>query len=227
MNWQHPVFVLCRDRLETLKGVVGWLEQAGYERIELVDSESSYEPTREWLADSPHPVHWCANGKEDLVWGHGLAPDGPFAICGCDLLPMPECPPDIFPYLEGLLNRYPVSKAGAGIVYDDLTPGLGREGFAGRLGADTIAELRSFETTPAEPGVFLSCIDHTFTVCRAGSARWNLDAARTGRPSPYLVRHLPWYETHPLTPDVKHYLAHALRGRAWSSWAQALDTYGS
>ena len=51
-----PVFILCRDRLESLTELVEWLERADCERIFLVDNASSYPPLLDYLERTPHEV---------------------------------------------------------------------------------------------------------------------------------------------------------------------------
>lgn len=223
MSWSHPVFILTHDRLVSVENLVEWLERAGCERIVFVDSASTYEPTIEYLKTSPHLVHWLPNENRDAFWNHGLVPqDDPFAFCAPDVLPTEECPLNAFEYLWELLERYPLhDKAGAGIVYDDLeVVDELRLGFAGKIGQGTRHELEHLESIyELSPGVCDSLIDHHFCVYRPGTGPvGNLQAVRTKAPNPCMVRHVPWYETHPLTPDVTYYVKHAIRGGNFSSW---------
>lgn len=233
VSWSHPVFILTHDRLVSVENLVEWLERAGCERVVFVDSGSTYEPLRDWLTASPHEVHWLPNENRDAFWNHGLVPqEEPFAFCAPDVLPTEDCPLDAFEYLWELLQGHPVTKAGCGLVHDDLeVVDEERMGFAGKIGRETVGELLLLENTnPLDVGLCQSLIDHHFCVYRPGTAPvGDLNAIRTKAPSLYMVRHVPWYEDHPLTPDVTYYVKHAIRGGNFSSWltgenAKLVDT---
>ena len=216
----YPVFMLTRDRLECVKDLTRWLERAGQENIVFLDSGSTYEPLRDWLKDSPHTVHWLTNERSkanSLLWESGLVPDGPFAHVAPDILPTEDCPMDAFEYCWELLDQYSGwRKAGLGILYDDWPPQL----------EASAAELRLLEGQPIQTDLCSSVIDHTFCVYRGESSADDLNALRTMRPSPYMVRHMPAYETAPFTPDVEHYIKHARGGSNWSTWVKTVGGEG-
>jgi hypothetical protein len=43
-----PIFVNCRDRLESLLALLDFLERAGQEQIYLLDNDSTYPPLLEY-----------------------------------------------------------------------------------------------------------------------------------------------------------------------------------
>jgi len=223
VSWSHPVFILTHDRLVSVQNLVEWLERAGCERIVFIDSGSTYEPLIDWVKGTGFEVHWLPNENRNAFWNHGLVPqDEPFAFCAPDVLPTEECPLDAFEYLWDLLQGYPgTTKAGCGLVYSDLeVVDEARLGFAGKIGRDTVGELLLLENMHTlDDGLCQSLIDHHFCVYRPGMNNVNdLNAIRTKAPSPYMVRHVPWYEDHPLTPDVTYYVKHAIRGGGFCSW---------
>lgn len=219
---RYPVFMLTRDRLECVRDLTVWLELAGCEHIVYLDSGSTYEPMREWLRNSPHTVHWLSNDRPEahsLLWTSGLLPGGPFAHMAPDVLPVGECPLDALDHCWALLQRYQdFDMAGLGIEYEDLAVAPGRAGIAGTIGEETRAELLRQEKFELEPGLCDSELDHTFCVYRRSAGPNAMRALRTKRPSPYMIRHVPFYEQPPFGPDVEHYIAHARRGNDWSTW---------
>lgn len=202
-----PIFICCRDRVTPLRALVEWLEQAGHERIVLLDNDSTYPPLLEFYEQTPHQViRLGMNVGKLALWIHGV-PDEPFVYTDPDVVPIAECPLDAVQHLWRALSRHPHAKAGLGLYLEDVPvtlPSLEWE----RSLASPEREL--------EPGVYDSLVDTTFALYRAG-VPFELPALRTGYP--YQARHLSWYARQPDAED-RYYLDRAIQGPEGSSWAQ-------
>ena len=187
-----------------------WLEDAGHERIVLLDNASTFEPLRDYYSHTPHEVvPLGANLGSRAIWAADLVPDEWFVYTDPDCIPADDCPTDAVAHLRDLLDRFPdFPKAALGLFVDDLPPAL--EGVA-RWERSLVSDGRWLA-----PGVFGSLADTTFALYRPG-APFGYHALRTG--APYLARHEGWYaEADPSAEDL-YYLAHADTGPLASSWA--------
>lgn len=188
-----PVFIVCRDRLQSLAMMVKWLLAAGQENLVLLDNDSAYPPLLEYLrtleADPRcRVVRLGANHGQNALWDLNLLDRldvrGPYVLSDPDIVPLKDCPADAVGRFLDLLDRYPdMAKAGFGLRLDDLP-----ERYA--LKRRVITWESQFWRDEIAPGVFLAPIDTTFAAYRPGAARDGA-ALRTG--APYLARHMPWY----------------------------------
>ena len=206
---QCPVLINCRDRVSALRLLVAWLEQAGHERIILVDNASTYPPLLDYLDKTPHEVvRLDQNLGSRTPWVAELVPAGWYVCTDPDIVPVEECPLDAIARLHELLERHPkFSKAGLGLHLDDVPETL-----------PSLEWERSLVSPERElsPGVYDSLIDTTFALYRPG-APFEYEAIRTG--APYEARHLPWYVTEPDGED-RYYLDRAMFGPLGSSWEE-------
>ena len=105
-RFNPPIFICSRDRVSCLRRLVDWLEQAGHERIVIVDNASTYEPLLDYLDGSPHQVVRLAeNHGKRALWRAGLAPSDWFVYTDPDILPMDDCPLDAVEQLRSALDR--------------------------------------------------------------------------------------------------------------------------
>ena len=204
------MFVNCRDRISDLRLLVEWLERAGHERIILLDNQSTYEPLRVYLAQSPHKVvHLRHNYGSRALWinDNGVRPpDELFVFTDPDVVPCDECPLDAVQHLAEVMARHDdVAKVGLGLYLDDVPANMPS------LAWERGPEINGPEV---EPGARRSLIDTTFALYRPGS-EFEFHALRTGLP--YLARHLPWYRT-VLDDEHRFYMDHAARGPEGTSW---------
>lgn len=206
-----PVFINARDRASVLKRLVAWLERAGHERITILDNDSTYPESVEYLDASPHEVvRLGENLGSRALWLSGRAPDEPYIYTDPDIIPIEDCPLDAVERFKHLLDRYPYPKVGFGLYLDDLPADF---------------RYRSWETGPQiqgtliEPGARHSLIDTTFALYRPGITDFRYEALRTEYP--YQARHVSpsWYGGE-LTDEDRFYLERAIQGPAGSSWAQ-------
>jgi hypothetical protein len=212
-----PVLILCRDRVESLRELVSWLERAGLERVVLVDNDSSYEPLLDYLDRTPHEVvRLGRNVGKHAVWverrlGRMLG-RRPFVLTDPDVVPVPECPLDAVDRFGALLARHgDVVKVGFGLRIDDLPARY-------RFRREVIEWESQFwrPEIEIEPGVYRCAIDTTFALYRRWSSKPPpLDALRTG--FPYVARHTTWYVDSASPPEEEaYYTARLARGTAES-----------
>jgi hypothetical protein len=204
-----PILVNCRDRVSCLRQLVDWLEGAAYQRIYLIDNESSYPPLLDYYEHTPHNViRLDENLGHRAPWKSGVVDQvatGPYVVTDPDVLPTEQCPKDAVAVLLDVLDRHPSAcKAGLGLVIDDIPEHFALAGY-----------VRAWEEqhwqNEIEPGLFSASVDTTFAAYRPGVAFARRPAIRTG--PPYLARHLPWYvHSNRLDDEEKYYRDHALPG---------------
>lgn len=105
-----------------------------------------------------------------------------------------------------------VVKVGLGLRIDDL-PGYGRVPFP-----DVRAWEGAFWTNRADPGAWHAPVDTTLALYPPLSRQREFRLGPAIRlDAPYLLRHLPWYETGPESEELAYYREHALPGAThWS-----------
>lgn len=202
-----PVYITCRDRVADLRPLVAWLEQAGHDRITLLDNDSTWPPLLTYLEQTPHTVvRLRGNLGSQALWRAGLVPDEPFVLTDPDVVPTADCPDDAAAHLLELAERHGYAKAGLGLYLDDVPEDM-----------PSLSWERSLVSPEreCEPGVYASLIDTTFAVYGA-HARFDLGALRCG--APYRARHLPWYRRE-LDEEHAYYVEHAHHGpEGTTSW---------
>lgn len=189
-----PLLLISYNRLSYLKQLVSWLENAGYQNIQIVDNASSYPPLLEYLANTPHTVHSMNQNYGHLVvWKSGrfdeLIKSQHYVVTDCDVLPAEGCPVDIVERCFEVLERYPgFTKVGPALKIDDIPDHYSLK--------DKVIDWETpFWAHPLEDAtLYEAAIDTTFALYRpgifAGDERW-WRAIRLA--TPYLARHLPWY----------------------------------
>jgi len=196
-----PVFILCRDRLESLTELVEWLERARAQRIFLVDNASSYPPLLEYLERTPHEVIRLPENQGAFALWRSVLPDlgieGRYVCSDPDIVPIAECPLDAIEYFGEILDRYPsYIKAGFGLRIDDLP-----EHYAMR---DEVRVVERYNwERPIAPRLYDGFIDTTFALYRGVEAFDQVPAVRTGYP--YLARHTTWYLDEQDLPEEERY----------------------
>lgn len=213
-----PIFLVCRDQVESLGRLVQWLEVSGHERLILVDNASSYHGLLDYYAKTPHKVVRLNQnlGARASIWESGVlqkyAKSGYFAVSDSDVVPDENCPSDLLAFLLWVLERYPeYFKAGPGLRVDDIPNHY-----------QHAAAVRDWEgqfwRRPLQKGLYRANIDTTFALYRPGSFTFSLGPSiRTG--SPYLARHLPWYvDSESPSEEYIYYRAHS--ERALSHWTK-------
>lgn len=204
------MFVLCRDRVESLRELVDWLERTGFEQIHLLDNDSAYEPLLDYYRHSPHDVvRLGRNVGKNALWTDRrfkrLVGRRRFVYTDPDVVPVEECPQDVVRRFDELLDRHgDVTKVGFGLVIDDLPDHY-------RFRPEVVEWESQFwePSRVVEPGVFRAPIDTTFALYRSWSSGVPpIDALRTG--PPYVARHVTWYIDSESPPDEETFYADRL-----------------
>lgn len=219
-----PVLIPTRDRLTDLGHTLRWLAEAGYHSVHLIDNGSTYPPLVDWLSSEEAQTYTSSITylRENVGSRSPWLPqfdhlrDGFYCVTDPDIVPIPQCPPDLVAHLAGLLEAHPeVPKAGVGLYIRDVD---NKERYREQLWS---------QPDRWTGDCFRSPVETTLALYRPGIA-FSFDAVRSAHP--YLARHLPWYRESALTEEDKWYLRHAkpsgfdLLGRAtggsdWASWA--------
>ena len=209
-NKQIRIFIICRDRLECLKQLIGRLDQMGYKTLHIVDNASTYQPLLDYYKTLPYPIHRNSENMGHLVMLNSIIADPYvgnefYAYTDCDVIPAPECPDDFMARFKELLLRHPeYNKVGFGLKTDDLP-----DHYANKR--DVIGWEKQYWNIQIEPGVFIAPIDTTFALVRQGKKVGWSTALRTG--PPYVAQHTTWYsDLSNLPDDEEYYIAHANHG---------------
>lgn len=216
-----PIFIIVRDRITSLRRLVERLEDAGQERIILIDNSSSYPPLLEYLSSCRHKV--VRTGRNDgpsSPWTSRLVRDVPgrFVVTDPDLYPAEDCPRDFMAALNDCLTSLAPSgvvKVGMGLRIDDLPSNPVADSvrkWEAKFWSDPIGSGSRGETWYRAP------VDTTFALYLphqrydAGCA----SAARLG--DPYLLRCDPWYEDPAaLSEEERYYVTHASPSSNWAT----------
>jgi hypothetical protein len=221
---QIPVFIICRDRVEPLIQLVGWLEKHGFKRIVFIDNDSAYPPLVDYLAKTPYQtLRLFRNVGHTSPWKlniiRSLVPDDFYIVSDPDVIPIKECPKDIASHFLELHKRFFAhQKIGFGLRIDDLPDHYPPKKLV-------IDWEKQFWRTELEPGVYEAGVDTTFAMYKPYTYFYIIHPSlRTGLP--YAARHLPWY-TDPTKISVEDTFYHARADQNVNSWnAEALaDRY--
>lgn len=211
-----PVFVVVRDRFEQLKSTVSQLERGESVDIILVDNNSTYEPTVEWLRNSPHKVIYLnTNTGHHAPWISGLIPtNSVYCVTDPDVKLVDECPNDWPSVMLELLQRFPdQNKVGVSLRLDNIPDHYYLKHGVIEWETQFWSPIHSYvkEGIP----VYSAAVDTTLAMYHGHSSPSIAPALRIGWP--YTGEHLAWYvDSNNLTEDETYYRTHADRGIA--SW---------
>lgn len=223
-----PIFVLNKDRLDTLKLFIDSMHKRNYTNITIIDNKSTYEPLLDWYKSSGIDVYFNNTPKTTngslLYLSHEYkiekfrkpVMEGYYILNDSDVIPIDECPNDFIEDLVELCKKYQKMKVGLGLKIDDIPDCFYRKSDVQSIeGPYWNSPLMGEKMT-----LYKAPIDTTFAVYKPGSlAGWGSgeDCIRTG--SPYLARHIPWYyDYNNLPEDEKYYILNLKDGHGpcWS-----------
>jgi len=215
-----PVFINCRDRLEPLLKLIGWLESEGLKNIILIDNDSTYRPLLEFYNSTKHRVvKTNKNYGHRAPWRSGAisvyAENEPYIVTDPDIIPLKSSHGAVKEFIR-LLNKYPdYYKVGFGLKIDNLPSTYKAK--------EAVKKWESqFWKNELEKDVYVADIDTTFALYRACSVYAVRPALRTG--GKFMAEHEPWYQnSNKPTDEYKYYLNHSRREIA--TWG--LDEKGS
>lgn len=217
-NGSVPVFVVCYNRLASLKVLVDRLEEMGFTDIHLIDNNSSYPPLLEYLKNSKHTVHRMQENFGHLVlWKSGrfdeIINSRKYILTDCDVVPSEDCPTDIVERLNEILERYPpFTKAGLSIRIDDLP-----DHYAFKQ--QVIEWEAPFWETRLDDGNYEGAVDTTFALYKPGIHCEDPSWWRSIRSAPPMsARHLPWYQDTSIVTDEDAYYQNSVSSVS-SQWS--------
>lgn len=203
----YPVFIVCRDRLTCLLGLLDWLESVrNADEVYLIDQASTWAPLLSFYDDTHHTVIRTGNVGHRVGWLAGIirerAGGRRFVYTDPDVLPVEDCPPEAIARMSEVLDRTRAVKCGFSIKIDDLAPWIAERSIAW--------ESKYWEQWDAAAGAYRAPIDTTFALYNShGANRFRYHPAYR-LPAPYSVRHLPWYMTPgDMDDEERYYIAHA------------------
>lgn len=218
---QIPVLVICRDRLDPLLDLLGWLEAEGMTDVHLIDNDSTSPALLDFFDATHHTVvRLGRNVGHTSPWLPELEHlrRGPFVVSDCDVVPDAEATGAIAHFVD-LLNRYrSVVKVGFGLHIDDLPQHYDRR-------EEVIAWESQFWQRPLVEDVYMATLDTTFALYRPRTPYTLGPSLRTG--GRFMARHEPWYQdSAAVTADLAYFQA---RAGASTTWGAAGDgsPYGS
>lgn len=206
---QYPIFVNCRDRLTCTKQLIAWLENAGHERIIIIDNDSTYEPLLEWYKTLNHEIIYVNdNAGQHAPWRIGavekFASNEYYVVTDPDVIPIEECPHDAIDYFKSILDRFPDrTKVGFNLKIDDIPDHF-------RFKKEVIAHESKYIDweRSSDPDLIFAPIDTTFALYRPNSTADISKSCRTK--CPYVARHYPWYlDSDNPGEEEEYYIAHA------------------
>jgi hypothetical protein len=219
-----PCIIITRDRADYAERCLRQLELYDYDlEIHIVDHGSTWPPMRRWLMEralwmGQRQVHWCESRSPRALWDdrellQRIVGDREYLVTDPDLIFDEACPDDWLEQLRvDLLRGEPVVKVGMGLRIDDLP--------ATTLGASVRAWEDAFWREKVPSGrAWRAPVDTTLALYPNLNVAPDFHLAPAARlDAPYLMRHLPWYETPETdTEELAYYRAHVLPGA--SHWA--------
>lgn len=203
----YPVFIVCRDRLTCLVGLLDWLESVGNaDEVYLIDQASTWAPLLAFYEQTRHTVIRTGNIGHRVGWSSGIlrqyAAARPFIYTDPDVLPVQDCPDDAIARMAAVLRQVPgLAKCGFSIKIDDLAPWIADRSVAW--------ESRYWANWDESQQAYRAPIDTTFALYAPYmTRRFRYNAYRL--PPPYSIRHLPWYMTlEDMDDEERYYITHA------------------
>ena len=214
---KYPIIINNFNRLDWLVQQVEWLHSVGQNNIHIIDNASTYEPLLKYYKKVPATIYMLdRNCGHEAFWRthiHQRLGKYYHVYTDPDVLPDENTPDDFMVYFKEILDRYPLmKKVGFGLRIDDLPEHYPAKG-------KVIKWEKQLDSELVERGVFRSKIDTTFALYRPGASFqcWD-ETLRTG--SPYVLRHMPWYEDPNSMEEESRYYAQAVTTS--SSWYKSL-----
>jgi hypothetical protein len=216
-----PILINSFNRLQCLRSLVDWLENAGYANIIIIDNASSFPPLLAYLERLERKkratiVRLGANCGHLAIWQQGLLQrlgiDSEYVYTDPDVVPAEFCPPDVLGFFREILDEEDdIATIGFGLRLDDIPDHATHK-------AQVLAWESQFWLAPAAPGLFLAPIDTTFALYRPlGAHSLGQPSLRTGWP--YLASHVGWMIDHqnPSEEDIFYFRSVRSGTSHWSA----------
>lgn len=212
-----PIIINNYNRFDFLCQLLNRLENDGYKNIYIIDNNSTYQPLLEFYNNTKYEIFRLrANYGYLAFWKSGIYKqfrNQYFVYTDSDIVPDSNCPSNYLEYFFKLMQKYPfASKIGFSLRIDDLPNSNKRK--------DKIITWETqFWLNEIESNIFKAPIDTTFALYRPnikGRAFFDDFMIRTG--SPYVARHLPWYnDDDNLSEEEKYYIEQTSTSTHWTN----------
>lgn len=216
-----PVIINNFNRLTYLQQQIQWLADCGHHNIHVIDNASTYAPLLEYYQTIPATVYFLnKNMGHEALWRthiYDRFAQNYYVYTDPDVLPAANTPTDFMQFFVDVLREHEdKKKVGFGLVYDDLPNHYPKK-------MEVIQWESKLYDTEITAGLYHSKIDTTFALYRPGAAFqcWE-DTIRAG--SPYMLRHLPWYEDpNHIDEETGFYIKAASEVSSWYKTVEGKD----
>lgn len=185
-----PVFVILRDRYESLAQLLKWLESQKLKKIIFIDNDSRLPQLVDFLSKTDYQVlELGRNMTHKAPWTAGiikvLCPEDFYVITDPDIIPT-VTQKDALKHFYEVHKQFPqYMKVGFGLKIDDLPDEY-------PLKNEVIKWESQFWKNKLIEGVYEAGVDTTFAVYKPRTYQYMLNPSiRLGEP--FVARHLPWY----------------------------------
>lgn len=202
-----PVIINNRDRFTYLKELIAALEKIGFQRIIVLDNESTYPPLLEYYQSTSHEIIFLnKNGGPRSIWETETLRDflsDYYIYTDPDVIPSEQVDLALIREMLHTLDQHiSLEKIGLGLRIDDLPEHY-------KLKQEVIKWESQWHQNSVSELYFKAPVDTTFALYapyQQGGGECN--AYRTK--APYDARHLPWYENSSLPSEEEiYYRKHA------------------
>lgn len=206
-----PVFINCRDRVDSLKQTIDSVTKSGFKNIFLIDNQSSYPKLLEYYQSCPHQVILLGENMGHKAPWESLAVKlisggRPYVVTDPDIELSRSYSPEVINKVLELFDMHPgYVKIGAGLAINDIPDFYEHK--------KTVQKWeQQFWDTPLKNSnglvAFDAEIDTTFAVYRPNTGYITLPSIRLG--GKHTAKHLPWYQDSKNPNDEeKYYRDHA------------------
>jgi hypothetical protein len=203
-----PVYIINRNRLTSLKRLIGWLALSGTRRIIILDNGSIYERLLGYYDDVTRryqgvniEIIYRGNEGPYAFWDLKMheKQTTPYIVTDSDVVPADICPMDLISKLVLMLDKHP--------DYDKIGPGIRIDNLPGKW-PGTEAQIKwekQFWLQRVDNECFKAAIDTTFAIYRNRFVNSTEPSLRLDHP--YLIEHIPWYKW-PLDEEEQYYRDH-------------------
>lgn len=215
-----PIFIINRDRLTTLKGMIDYLSKESRVEIIVVDNGSTYEPLLDYYKTSAftNKAKVMLMGKNynyKVCWEQDLVPKNDnYIITDSDLI-LDNIPSNWLDKMLYGLFKYPrINKIGFSLSLDNIPN-------SNPLKVDILSHELKFWNTRIDADFFLAPVDTTFAIYRAGYNYHFYESFRMDKP--YTAIHSPWLLTKEImTDEDRYYFKNIDKGIGSTHWSKYL-----
>jgi hypothetical protein len=187
-----PVFIICFERVNSLKNLVAWLENHRFKKIVFIDNGSTYPPLLEYLSKTHYQVlPLDRNAGHTAPWTESivrsLIPGKFYFVTDPDVIPADDCPDNFVQHFLEIHQKFiAYKKVGFGLKIDDLPTHY-------PLRESVIKWESQFWKHTVADNLYEAGIDTTFALYKPFTYSYMLHPSiRTG--GNYVARHMPWYD---------------------------------